>query len=41
VFAFILLDSPNVVNAFVNAQVIFVGESSLARWTREGSLIGR
>jgi hypothetical protein len=41
VFTFELLDVAGVMNVFVSAQVVFVGEFSSARWTWIGTLLGR
>jgi hypothetical protein len=40
VFAFELLDVAGVVDVFVSAQIVFVGESSSARWAWIGTLFG-
>jgi hypothetical protein len=39
VFAFELLDSVSVMDAFVVAQVVFVGKLASTRWTRVGTLL--
>jgi hypothetical protein len=41
VFAFVFLDSPGVMSAFVDMQIVFVSEFLSARWTGIGSLIDR
>jgi hypothetical protein len=41
VFTFELLEVAGVVNMFVSAQIVLVGESSSARWTWIGTLLGR
>jgi hypothetical protein len=41
VFTFELFDVVGIVNAFVSAQVVLVGELSSACWTRIGTLLGR
>jgi hypothetical protein len=41
VFTFELLDVAGVVDVFVSAQIVFVGESSSARRTGVGTLLGR
>jgi hypothetical protein len=41
VFALELLDVAGVVNMFVGAQIVLVGESSSTRWTWIGTLLGR
>jgi hypothetical protein len=41
VFALVFLDSSDIVRAFVDAQIVFVSESSSACWTGKGSLVGR
>jgi hypothetical protein len=40
VFTLELLDVASVVNMFVGAQIVLVGESSSARWTWIGTLFG-
>jgi hypothetical protein len=35
------LDSFGIVSTFVDTQIVFVGESSSARWTGKGSLVDR
>jgi hypothetical protein len=40
VFTFELLDVAGVVDVFVSAQIVFVGESSSTRWTWIGTLVG-
>jgi hypothetical protein len=40
VFTFELLDVAGVVDMFVGAQIVFVGEFSSARWTWIGTLFG-
>jgi hypothetical protein len=41
VFTFELLDVAGVVDVFVSAQIVFVGESPAARWTGIGTLFDR